>query len=177
MSAGERAILEKENKMKSLVIYYSFEGNTRRIATAIAGAVGADSLELKTVDTAEPKGFMKFIWGGKQVMSGKMPELKPLEKNPADYDLLFIGTPVWAWTYTPALKTFFNNVKIEGRKIGLFCCHGGGKGKVLAKMREALNGNEILGEIDFVEPLRSKADEKARQAAEWAKGIVRQNEG
>jgi flavodoxin len=159
--------------MKKLVIYYSLDGNTRLIAEHIAKAVEADVLELKPKEEPKSKGFMKYIWGGRQVTLGIKPELCPSNCSPENYDLIFIGTPVWAWTYTPALKTFFStHPLLSNKKIALFCCHGGGKGSIFNKMKEALKGNQICGEIDFRDPLKRDTDNNIIKAKEWAKNII-----
>ena len=132
--------------MKKLVIYYSLDGNTAFVARTMAGAVGADILELKIKNEQKHSGFLKYFWGGRQVMMKTKPELLPFDKRPEDYDVLFIGTPVWAFTYAPALATFFSSVHLKAKKIALFCCSGGTKGKALKKMAEQLPGNEIIGE-------------------------------
>lgn len=158
--------------MKTLVIYYSFEGNTKLIAESIAKTVGADILELKSKNETSPKGFSKYFWGGKQVLQKTKPDLLPFDKNPVDYDVLFIGTPVWAWSYTPVLNTFFSNHKLSNKKVALFCCHGGGKGNIFKKMKEALKDNEFLGEIDFRDPLKRNKDANLLKAEAWAKNIM-----
>ncbi|MBI5874210.1 MAG: NAD(P)H-dependent oxidoreductase [Candidatus Omnitrophica bacterium] len=157
--------------MKKLVVYYSLDGNTKFIAQAIAEAVGADILELKPKKEPNAKSPMKYLWGGRQVLMKEKPELKHFDTNPQDYDCLFIGTPVWAWTYAPALATFFTMGNLKGKKIALFCCSGGGKGKTLEKMKEQLSGNEFIGEMDFVEPLKQDKEQNAVLAAQWAKQI------
>lgn len=158
--------------MKTLVIFYSFEGNTRLIAHSIAAAVGADVLELRTKTELAPKGFMKYFVGGRAAFKKEKPELCPLDKDPGQYDVIFIGTPVWAFTFTPPLNTFFTENRLSNKKVALFCCHGGGKGKVFEKMKEALAGNEIVGELDFKEPLRSSKDASVQKAKEWAVNIA-----
>ena len=158
--------------MKTLVVYYSFEGNTKLIAESIARAVGADILALKPLEEVKTKGFMKFFWGGRQIFMKIKPELRPLDRNPEDYDLIFIGTPVWAWTYTPPLNTFFSSVSLTGRKVAFFCCHGGGKGGIFDKMRTALTGSTVLGTMDFHEPLKNGPQENVVKAEKWAEDIV-----
>ena len=158
--------------MKKLVVYYSLEGNTKFIAKSIAGAVGADILELKPKKDINPKGFLKYFHGGGQVMKKEEPELAPFGKSPQDYDVLFIGSPVWAWSYAPALATFFSSVDLKGKKIALFCCSGGGKGKTLEKMREKLTGNEIIGETDFITPIRHNKEQNGEKAKDWAKEVL-----
>ncbi|OGT20962.1 MAG: hypothetical protein A3C55_02905 [Gammaproteobacteria bacterium RIFCSPHIGHO2_02_FULL_42_13] len=156
--------------MKTLIVYYSLTGNVKFIAETMAKTIDADLLELKlTEKDINPKGFMKFLWGGKQVFSKKHPDLLPFDKNPQDYDLLIIGTPVWAWTYAPALRTFFANTNISNKKIALFCCHGGGKGQTLQKMKAVLGDNNFMGEIDFFEPLKKDTQAKEQRAIEWAR--------
>jgi len=59
--------------MRSSVVYYSFGGNTRFIAESIAEAVGADLLEIKPKKELSSKGFMKYLWGGRQVVMGEKP--------------------------------------------------------------------------------------------------------
>jgi flavodoxin len=156
--------------MKTLVVFYSLDGNTKFIAQTIAETVGADLLELKPVRQPASRGFSKYFWGGRQVMMKETPELLPFDKKPQDYDLLFIGTPVWAWRYTPALATFFSKVPLQGKKIALFCCSGGGAGKTLEKMKDKLAGNEIVSQMSFIEPKRDRPL-NAANAQNWAKGL------
>ncbi|MBN1384141.1 MAG: NAD(P)H-dependent oxidoreductase [Elusimicrobia bacterium] len=158
--------------MKKLVVFYSLDGNTKFIAENIADEVNADVLELKPRNEPKSKGFMKYLWGGREAMMRTKPELFPLERNPQDYDILFIGTPVWAWTYAPPLNTFFSTGRPSNKKMGLFCCHGGGKGKIFERMKKALSGNTILGEIDFKEPLKHNRDADAGKAKNWAKNLI-----
>lgn len=157
--------------MKILVVFYSLEGNTKFVAEAIASAVKADTLELKPKKDINSKGFMRYFWGGKQVMMNERPELLPVGKNPVDYDILFIGTPVWSFTYAPALNTFFSTAKPAGKKVAVFCSHSGGMKKTLDNMKEALAGNTILGETDFIDPLKRKGEALAK-ARKWAKEIA-----
>jgi len=159
--------------MKKLIIYYSFEGNTKLIAENIAKTIDADILELKPTKEIKTKGFMKFFWGGKQAMMNKKPPLLPFDKNPDDYDIVFIGTPVWAWGPAPPMKTFFDTQKFSDKKIALFCCHGGGKGRTIEKMKHALGKeNEFIGYIDFRDPLKRKTEENVKKAVEWAKVLL-----
>ncbi len=160
--------------MKTLIVYYSFEGNTEFIAKAMAEAIGADLLKLQPKKEIPTKGFMKYFWGGRQAMMKMKPELLPLEKNPADYDFIILGTPVWAFTYSPPLATYFSQRPFKNKRIALFCCHGGGKAGTLRNMKEALKGNTFVGEIDFIEPLRGKTQKKKEMAVDWVNHLSRE---
>lgn len=155
--------------MKKLVVYYSLTGNTKFIAEAVAKAAGADILELKTEgELIKKESFMKYFWGGKKVMMEEKPALLPFDKNPTDYDLLFIGTPVWAWNFAPPLRSFFAQIKLTGKKIALFCANGGDMGKTFNEMKKELAGNEFVGEIEFLEPLKNNKEGCAEEAKQWA---------
>lgn len=158
--------------MKSIVIYYSFEGNTKLIANTVTDTVGADLLRLQLANELKSKSFIKYFWGGKEVFMTKTPQLLPYFFDVNAYDLIFIGTPVWAWNYAPAMRTFLEKEKIKNKKIALFCCHGGGKGKIFPRLKTALEGNEFLGEIDFRDPLWVKTETNVKRAKEWAKEML-----
>ncbi|SHK32297.1 flavodoxin family protein [Paramaledivibacter caminithermalis] len=160
-------------KLKKLIIFYSLEGNTRFIAENISDITGGDLLELKPKEDIKSKGFMRFIWGGRQVVTGKKPELMPINKNPNDYDIIFLGTPIWASRYTPAINSFLDKTKITGKKIALFCCHaGGGNGKAFNMLKEQLKENEILGQIEFKDPLKHDKEEAILRLKKWIEEII-----
>jgi len=157
---------------KTLIIFYSFEGSTRFVSDAIAQEIKADILELKVRDEIKTKGFMKYFWGGRQVFQKKSPELLPFDRDPDSYELIFIGTPVWAFTYAPALRTFFNKIKLKDKKIALFCCHEIGQAKAIENMKKELEGNDIISENDFVNVLKTPR-QNSLDAKLWAGNIAK----
>lgn len=157
---------------KKLVVYYSYEGNTRFIANAIAEAVGADVLELKPKKDMSSKGFMKYVWGGQKVVFKQKPELDSFDNHPEDYDIIFIGTPVWAFTFSPAIRTFLSNTSLKNKKIAVFCCHEGGMRKTLENMIKEVEGNSIIGKNDFFHPLHKDTEKNKEKAVAWAKEII-----
>lgn len=156
-----------DNKSKILVVYYSLEGNTKMIANSIAATADGSILELVPTKNIKPNGFTKFLKGGKQVVTKDIPELMPNAIKPEEFDILFIGTPVWAWTFAPALRAFFTNNSLKGKKIALFSCNGGSNGKTFENMKEKLEGNEFLGEIEFFEPLKNDKEKNIELAEKW----------
>lgn len=164
------------DSLKKLVVYYSFEGNTRFIANVIASSVHAELLELKPVKKLNSKGIMKYVWGGRQVIFRKKPDLYPYEIDLTQYDLIFIGTPVWVYTYAPAVRTFFSQIRLKNKKIALFCCHEGGMKDTLDHMQEALPGNTIIGKMDFYKVLAGDKDLNRKKAEDWARRVISNNE-
>jgi len=108
--------------MKSLVVFYSRTGVTKRVAGAIQTLLGCDVEEI--VDLKKRGGLFGFIVAGKDAMLKKQTPIKPLEKNPADYDLVIIGTPVWAWTMSCATRTYIMQNKENFRNVAFFCTAG-----------------------------------------------------
>lgn len=156
--------------MKALVVFYSLEGHTKLLANAVAKAAGADVLEIRPKEEIPTRGFMKYFKGGWQVIRKAKPEIYPVSVNPADYDLLFIGTPVWAGGYAPALRTFLSTTRLEDKTIALFTIHRGAPGNVFKQLRESLEGNKILDEIDFNE--KQGMDRNVAEVESWARKVI-----
>lgn len=159
--------------MEILIAYYSFEGNTRLISKTMARGIKGDVLEVKPVKEIKTRGFLKYMLGGSQVVMNRIPALKPLDKDVRDYDLIFIGTPVWAGSPSPPITAFIREADFDGKELGLFCCHEGGAGSTLEKMRLKINGAEILGEKDFYAPLKKEKERTVAEALKWGRDIVR----
>jgi len=158
--------------MKTAVIYYSFEGNSALIAETIKVALKADVFEIKTTDTKKRTGFSKYAWGGAQVVMKKKPEIVPLSADVNSYDLIILGTPVWAGSPAPAMVSFLSGTKIAGKKIALFCCHGGGKRQAFDKFKALLPDNTIVGEIEFLNAARQERGALKEKVEAWVKSLI-----
>jgi len=158
---------------KILIVYYSLTGNTQFIAETIRDTIKADILELKPVKELNPSSSMKYMWGGFQATMKKKPELNEIDKNPLDYDLLFLGTPVWAWTYSPPLRSFLSMYDLSGKKIAIWTCSAGEPGKGLERFSNALKDTEIIGKIGFREPLNNNPEEAKEKAISWVNEIMK----
>lgn len=139
---------------KNLIIFYSLDGNTKFIAEHIASQIGADLLQLQPIKEISNTWFMKYLRWGRQVLMKNKPELLLRNIDPNDYEQIFLWTPVRAYNYAPALRTFFDKVILKNKKIALFCCHEWGKWKTLENMEKILQWNKIIGKIDFFAPLK-----------------------
>jgi len=141
------------------------------IAELLAKNLWADLLEIKPTVEIENKWFMKYVWWGKQAMMKETPDLLPYDKDPWEYDFLVIGTPVWAFTFSPPIRSFIVERTFSDKKIALFCCHWWGKGSTLEKMAESLDGNEIISNCDFRDPKTRNSPEQMKKAVVWAQEL------
>jgi flavodoxin len=158
--------------MKTLVLYYSFDGNTERMAKSVAEALDADLERLAPEKEIGTHGFMKYFWGGRQAMMRERPVLKPIQHRIEDYELIILGSPTWAFTFSPPMRSFLASQSLVGKKVGLLLCHGGGPKNAMADFRNAVAGATIVGSIDFKEPLKNSTESAVQKAKEWAKSLL-----
>ncbi|WP_297980329.1 flavodoxin [uncultured Methanobrevibacter sp.] len=102
--------------MSTLVVYYSRTDVTKKLAEAIQSKLNCDIEEI--VSKVNYQGKIGFARGGKDAISEKIVDLEDLKFDPADYDLVYLGVPVWASkaanpmiSYIKQNEGKFNNVK------------------------------------------------------------------
>ncbi|MDI3547483.1 MAG: hypothetical protein PWR10_1135 [Halanaerobiales bacterium] len=147
--------------IKTLVIYYSLDGNTEFVARAIADKKGADLFRIETINDY-PSDFSRYIIGGFQALFKIIVKLKPVKINFDEYEEIFIGTPVWAGSLTPPIRSFLEENPVQGKRVTLFCTYDGNSGWALKQLGKMLRGNDIIKCLDFREPLKNKEEVSSR---------------
>ena len=159
--------------MKAVIVYFSLDGNTDYAAKRIAEQTGAELLRLKPVKDYPESKAIKMILGGKSAIFGEKPKLKPYEFSSADYDLIIIGSPVWAGRLAPPVKTFLSKNNISGSTVACFSCHAGEyPKKFFETMRIALKDCNIVSEADFTDPSTRRCDETDSQIDEFCRKLA-----
>ena len=144
--------------MKTLIVYYTLEGNAHYAAKKIASLLDADMLRIKPVKTYPRKGFRKFLWGGKSAVMAETPELEPYTFDASAYDRIVFGFPVWAGNVTPPLRTFIKENDLSGKRFAAFACQSGaGAEKAFEKLKTALGIRELDAELVLIDP-KTKPD-------------------
>ena len=126
--------------MKKLVVYYSIGGNTRAVAERIARTLHADIVEIRTVKEYPDDYDVLVGLGQKEVESGYLPAIHPLDIDFTRYDAVIIGTPVWWYSFAPAVKKFLSCYRWKGRKIYPFATNGGWLGHTYSDFKKAARG-------------------------------------
>jgi len=161
---------------KILIVYYTLTGSTRFIAESLKDSMEADMLELQPIKELNPDKGSKFMWGGAQATMKKKPKLEPIEIDPLDYDLLIIGTPVWAWTFTPPVRSFLSMFDLTGKKVALWTCSAGTGNKAMDRFKKAMKTSEIIGHIQFQfafkDPLERELTEYEVRTKAWALELI-----
>ena len=135
---------KKEAASKSIVIYYSQLNSTKAVAEQIAGKLDIPIVAIQPVVPYDDD-FNATIQRGQKEMNGELPEIKPLDVKLEDYDVIFLGYPIWFGTYATPMMTFLKNADLKGKKIVPFCTFGsGGLNTSVNDLKKALPESEIL---------------------------------
>ena len=126
VSCGTKKETPKEEAPKMLVLYYSQTGNTKAVANEIATKLGADIEEITMVDPYDPDFQATIDRCMKEREQEILPTINPEKADLANYDVIFLGYPVWFGTYAPPVITFLNGADLSGKKIVPFCTFGSG---------------------------------------------------
>ncbi len=159
--------------MKILVVYYSLSGNTRRVATALAEALGADLEELRCDRYA--RSFLGVIRAGYDSWKGALPPLEPPSRAAADYDLAVIAGPIWSWRAAPPVRAWLTAERERLRRFAFLLTHGGAGAEKSLRELEEIAGRApaaalVVKEKDiksesFAEALRAFAAELSASAS------------
>jgi len=115
--------------MKILTVFYSRTGTTKGIGEYIANELKCDIEEI--YDTQKRSGIIGFLRSGYQATRAKLTVLKPISKNPIDFDLIIIGTPIWNRHVSTPIRTYLFENGSKFKDIAFFCTEGS-KGGVRA---------------------------------------------
>lgn len=159
--AQQRQNMSKgKSNFKILVAYFSATGTTAQAAKKLANATGG---ELYAITPAKSYTSADLDWNDKQSRSSvemndpkSRPEIKGKKENISDYDVIFIGYPIW-WDLAPRIvNTFIESHDLKGKTIIPFATSGGsslaGSAAALKKAYPSLNWKEGR--------LLNRADEK-----------------
>ena len=126
---------------KSVVVYYSQNGATKKLAEIFAKAKNADAVELKLV-TAYPSTYDSTIAAVMaQRESKQWPALENAKPELAKYDTVYLGYPIMFGTFAPPIYTFLDSNDLGGKVVVPFCTYGSGGRKASAAELKTLEPN------------------------------------
>lgn len=136
--------------MKRLVIYYSYTGNTKKIALMIKNKLNCDILEL------EPK--VPFSNDYDEVVreyqnnsiNNKVVEIKDINLNISEYDEIIIGTPVWWYTMCPVITTFLKQCDLTNKTIYPFATNAGWLGHTFVDFKKLCSNSTLKDGMNIV---------------------------
>lgn len=134
---------------KTLIVYYSYTGNTRKIANQLKDKIGGDITEIETVVSYEGDYNSVVEQGQEEIKSGYKPEIKQLSVMINEYDTIILGTPVWWYTVAPAVLTFLSENDFTNKTIIPFATNGGWIGHTFKDIKALCPGANVGNEINI----------------------------
>lgn len=118
--------------VKALVVFYSRTGRTKIIAEAIARSLKAEIEEIR--EDKGRSGLVGLLKSGYEAMIGKLACIQPASKNPEEYDLVVVGSPVWAGRLSSPIRTYLTLYGDRIRKAAFFSTCSSGEGRIFREM-------------------------------------------
>lgn len=135
---------------KMAVIYYSWSnGNTKRIAERLSKGTGADLIRIDTANPYEGSYEDVVAQGKREVNEGYKPQIKPVDVDLSQYDVIAVGTPTWWYTMAPAVHTFLDQTDFTGKTVIPFMTNGGWPGHVIKDMKKVCKGASSACEMEI----------------------------
>lgn len=110
---------------KSLVVYFSWSGNTENVAKEIQKQTGSDIFKIEPVIPYSDDYNTVVDKAQVEQRNGERPEIKDTINNIGDYDTVYVGFPNWWGDMPMILYTFFDTYDLSGKTVSLFCTSGG----------------------------------------------------
>lgn len=135
---------------KSLVVYFSAEGTTKKMAEKLARKTDADLFEIrpeKPYTAADLKWTNPLARCNREKMGKKDVPVTEYAENWEKYDTVYLGFPIWYYAAPNVVNTFCKAYDWAGKRLFVFATSGGSNiGKTVEKLQPYLKGApEILG--------------------------------
>ena len=127
---------------RALVVYYSRTGYTRRIAEEISRALACDICPIEEDKARQgPLGYLRSAY---EAMTRKQATITQLARDPRQYDLIIIGTPVWGWSLSSPVRAFAERYRDRLARVAFFCTMGGsGAEKVFGELQQVVGRKPV----------------------------------
>lgn len=136
---NETAVAPQQTK--SVIVYFSQTGTTKKLAGALKQAVNADEIELKLVNAYPSTYDSTIAMVGAQRESKQWPELSNAKLDLAKYDTVYLGYPIMFGSFAPPIYTFLDSNDLSGKVVVPFCTYGSGGRKASAGELKELEPN------------------------------------
>lgn len=117
--------MTRDEDNSTVVVNGEVLGNTQYVAKLIKERTSADIFRLEPTN-AYPTNHSELLKRAQEEMSNNVkPEIKGKIENFDQYDVIFVGYPIWNADIPPIIETFLSEYKFDGKTVVPFCTHGG----------------------------------------------------
>jgi flavodoxin len=167
VSSANAATRTEDNKR--LTVFYSRTGNTRSMAQQIHDLVGGDIVELETVHPYPEEHQSTVEQAKKELEANFYPPLKATVKDISSYDIIFVGSPCWWYTFASPVRGFLAQHDFSGKRLVPFITHkGAGLGKSIDDMKSLCPDAVVL---EGLAVRGSRAAQAQTEISQWLKRI------
>ncbi len=136
--------------MKTLIVYYSYTGNTKKIANAIKNHLNCDILEV-TPKIPFSNDYDEVVAEYQNnSIEDKSIEINDIGIDLKEYDKIIIGSPVWWYTICPVITSFLKKYDLSGKKIYPFATNAGWLGKTFKDIETLCPNSEVKRGMNIV---------------------------
>ena len=138
--------------MKILIALYSRTGVTRKVAGLIGKELsksyksGQCDIE-EITDKVKRDGAIGCLRCGREATLKKIPAIDTPKNNPSNYDLVIIGTPIWAFTMASPVRAYLTSMKSKFKKVAFFCTQGGSGAERAFEHMQELCGKKPIAKL------------------------------
>lgn len=155
---------------KAAIVYYSYTNNTKKIAEMIQHKMGGDLFQIETVAPYTGSYDEVVEQGQKEINEGFKPPIQPMNIQLEQYDTIILGTPVWWYTLTPAVRTFLSETDLSGKRIIPFATNAGWLGHTFQDIRKLCPDSEVVKEMN-VEFSEDTLKTSGKEIENWIEGM------
>lgn len=157
---------------KKVIVYFSYTENTQMIANKIKNALNCDILEIKTT-IPYSQDYDKVVNDEQNSESSNhLPEIEKINIDLNEYDTIILGTPVWWYRPSPAIRTFLTQNDLSGKTIIPFATNAGWLGKTFIEIKKLCPNSKIEKEMNIVfESYSSKLKTAEKTIDDWIKTL------
>jgi flavodoxin len=149
-SANQVSATSGKQKLKALIVYYSWSNNTRTMAEFMQRHTGFDMEELDVVKPYIRDYEALLDQVREEEKRGYLPELKPLKSDLTAYDVIFVGSPLWIYTLSSPVMSFLSSNDLSGKVVIPFATRGtSAPDRLYAKFAELCPGSRLMTGFDI----------------------------
>jgi flavodoxin len=183
---------EVSSPKQTLVVYYSMTGNTARLARDLAARLNADVESIE--DRTHGVGFVGYLVAAYHAWRRVSAPIGAMQRDPSDYAVVVIGTPVWVGQMTPAVRAYLQRMKGRFVNVAFFVTSGGtdiekiipsleAEGKCKAVTSKGFNARELGDTVvyehklsTFIEAIKGAAGRPADRRDEDGRSVARRSD-